>query len=94
MIEPSEALITAWKIAAAEAGILQHPCIERVHVLIGVCSLEKVWSQDVARPGQFEVVELGDYVLALKTPRIPMNDGMRGVTDASGWAIRTDAEEL
>ena len=34
----------AWQIAAAEAGMARHPLIEREHLLIGVCSLQKTMS--------------------------------------------------
>jgi ATP-dependent Clp protease ATP-binding subunit ClpC len=32
----------AWRIAASEAGAAKHQCIEKEHLLIGICSLEKV----------------------------------------------------
>jgi ATP-dependent Clp protease ATP-binding subunit ClpC len=34
----------AWQIAAAEASMARHPLIEREHLLIGVCSLQKTMS--------------------------------------------------
>lgn len=37
----------AWQIAAMEAGTAQHRFIEREHLLIGICSLEKVAIHDM-----------------------------------------------
>ena len=42
MKEISSAIKLAWQIAAGEAGITKHQYIEKEHILIGICSLEKV----------------------------------------------------
>ncbi len=44
MTKLSAASGLAWQIAAAEAAMVRHPFIEREHLLIGVCSLQKTMS--------------------------------------------------
>ncbi|HEU5360023.1 MAG TPA: ATP-dependent Clp protease ATP-binding subunit [Candidatus Deferrimicrobiaceae bacterium] len=44
MTKLSAAAGLAWQIAAAEAATARHPYIEREHLLIGVCSLQKTMS--------------------------------------------------
>jgi ATP-dependent Clp protease ATP-binding subunit ClpC len=44
MTRLSAAAGLAWQIAAAEAALAMHPLIEREHLLIGVCSLQKTMS--------------------------------------------------
>jgi hypothetical protein len=41
MASLSPAAGLAWQIAASEAATCRHPFIEREHLLIGVCSLQK-----------------------------------------------------
>jgi ATP-dependent Clp protease ATP-binding subunit ClpC len=40
--EPSYPATRAWQMAAAEAGAASHPFLEPEHLLIGICSLEKL----------------------------------------------------
>jgi len=42
MKEPSPGAFIAWQIAAGEAGIAKQQHIEQEHLLIGICSFEKV----------------------------------------------------
>ena len=42
MRKPSIGLYLAWQIAAAETASAKHQYIEKEHMLMGICSLEKV----------------------------------------------------
>jgi ATP-dependent Clp protease ATP-binding subunit ClpC len=44
MSEFSIGVNLAWQIAASEAAAARHQCIEKEHIFIGICSLEKVFS--------------------------------------------------
>ena len=51
MPEPSHAVVLAWRIAAHEATSARHQFIEKEHILIGICGLEKVLTPGAVEEG-------------------------------------------
>lgn len=49
--EPSVGLQLAWQMAAGEAAAAKHQYIEKEHMLIGICSLEKIAMLDQEKTG-------------------------------------------